>query len=300
MYNDDRANEDPEDRLVRRMQRQMGQAPMPPMAPPMPPPMAPPVAGAGDFNGRNGQNIIDPNDPRARGGVTQVPPGVPPAGGGVNRSMPVPGVGGVPPSAGAPPVAGGLGGRAAAASSAAAAGFKDIENTDPLKTGAYMGNLEGFNTGGWGSGERGSGTMKNKFGQIASRYDPKAPGAARALVADEDFQSFWPGATVGNPPKDDMIDFDGDGPMKPVDVLRAATAGGAGEGWQWDTGDEGGAGGGAGGAGGAGGFDGGMDLHSLLGNEDPLDDIMKRLEDLQSGQTPDAEQESLMALLRDR
>ncbi len=162
--------------------------------------------------------------------------------------------------------------RAAQAKASQAAGYTDIGDTNPLKTGAHMGKLEGFNTQGWGSGERGSGTMKNKFGQIASRYDPTQAGAAKAMMADEDFRSFWPDATIVEHPNQDLIDFDGPGGQAPVDVLRAATAGGGGEGWQWGVEDGGAAPAGAG---------GGFDMQSLIsgigGGGDPMAAIQAEL-----------------------
>lgn len=120
--------------------------------------------------------------------------------------------------------------RADAARKAKESGYTDIEGAGGLKTGGYMGALEGFNTGGWGSGERGSNTHKNTFGKIASRYDPKSKGSVRALMNDPDFQAYFPDAKLVQHQNEDLIDF-GDG--NPVDVLRGATAGGAGEAWQW-------------------------------------------------------------------
>lgn len=124
------------------------------------------------------------------------------------------------------------------AKKSAAAGYTDIEGAGDLKTGNY--GVEGFNTAGWGTNERGTNTMKNSFGKIASRYDPTQQGAAQALMADPDFKSLWPEATIVEHPNQDLIDFDGPGGQPPVDVLRAATAGGAGQGWQWGVRDGGG------------------------------------------------------------
>jgi len=135
--------------------------------------------------------------------------------------------------------------RADAARKARESGYTDIEGAGGLKTGNYMGSLEGFNTGGWGSGERGSNTHKNTFGKIASRYDPTKAGSVRALMNDPDFQAYFPEAKLVSHANEDLIDF-GDG--NPVDVLRGATAGGAGQGWQWGVdATQGGAGGEAGG-----------------------------------------------------
>lgn len=120
--------------------------------------------------------------------------------------------------------------RAQYARDAAANNYKDIQGAGSLATGNFMGNLEGFNTGAWGTEERGSNTHKNTFGKIASRYDPRQPGATKSLMADPDFQAYFPDARIVEHPNGDLIDF-GDG--NPVDVLRGAQAGGAGEGWQW-------------------------------------------------------------------
>lgn len=127
---------------------------------------------------------------------------------------------------------------------AAANNYTDIEGAGTLKPGAFMGGLEGFNTNAWGTGERGTNTHKNTFGKIASRYNPKQGGSTRALMADPDFSALFPDATLVDHPNEDLIDFDGAGPEPPVDVKRAATAGGAGEGWQWAPQNEGGDGGG--------------------------------------------------------
>ena len=175
--------------------------------------------------------------------------------------------------------------RADAARAAAANNYTDIEGTDPLKTGGYLGNLEGFNTQGWGTGERGSGTHKNKFGQIASRYDPTQAGATKALMADPDFQAYFPDAKLVEHPNGDLIDF-GDG--KPVDVLRGARAGGAGEAWQWGV-DAGGPGAGAGGS------QMPRSAADLMGG-DPMGGIQSQISQLIDGQNPQ-EQSLIQQLL---
>lgn len=177
--------------------------------------------------------------------------------------------------------------RAGYARTAAANNYKDIEGAGGLKTGGFMGGLEGFNTGGWGTEERGSNTHKNTFGKIASRYDPKQAGAAKAMMADPDFQAYFPDAKLVEHPNGDLIDF-GDG--RPVDVLRGAQAGGAGEAWQWgvDDGSGGGAGGGAPSA-------SGVTVDSLMGG-DPLAGIQSNLAGLVGGQEAD-EQTLIQQLL---
>lgn len=145
-----------------------------------------------------------------------------------------------------------------------AEGYTDIEGAGGLKTGDYMGALEGFNTSAWGSNERGSNTLKNSFGKIASRYDPTQPGAAKNLMNDPDFRDMFPDAILIDHPNQDQIDFDGPGGDPPVDVIRAATAGGGGQGWQWGTQDGGGATGGGGGLDPAAIMGGGTDINAMI------------------------------------
>jgi hypothetical protein len=112
-------------------------------------------------------------------------------------------------------------------------GYTDIAGMrDYFKPGQFMGQLEGFNTNSWGTGERGSDTLKNMFGTIASNHDVSQPGALqRALV---DIQKALPNASIVSHANEDLLDPDGpNGPMQPVDVIRGATAGGAGAAWQW-------------------------------------------------------------------
>lgn len=91
--------------------------------------------------------------------------------------------------------------------------------------------LTGFNTNGWGSGERGTESIKNTFGMWASNVDPTQPGALDAVMALPGFMDQFPMAKKVPGPKGDLLDLgDGDGP---VDVLRNAVAGGAGDAWAW-------------------------------------------------------------------
>lgn len=173
------------------------------------------------------------------------------------------------------------GGLADAARRAQANNYTDIEGTQNFRTGDFMGSLEGFNTGAWGSGERGSHTLKNSFGRIASRYDPTQPGAAKTLMQDEDFRATWPDAVLIDHPNGDLIDFDGPGGDPPVDVLRAAQAGGAGQAWQWGVQD--GGGGAAGANAGGGGLGQGVTVNSLMSG-DPMAAITEQINGLTGGQ----------------
>lgn len=169
-------------------------------------------------------------------------------------------------------------------------GTGNIEGAQGMSTGGYMGQLEGFNTGQWGTDERGTNSIKNTFGKIASRYDVTQPGATKALMQDPDFQRFFPGAKLVEHPNGDLIDF-GDG--KPVDVIRAARAGGAGEAWQW--GADAGAPAGAGGGGGS--------YQNLINNigtggGDPMADINAQINGIVNGADPQT-QALIQQMLRD-
>lgn len=155
-------------------------------------------------------------------------------------------------------------------------GTADIEGAGDLRTGSFGG--EGFSYADRAArGERGANTIKNSFGKIASRYDPTKPGAARSVMADPDFQRLFPEATIVEHPNGDLIDF-GDG--KPVDVLRAARAGGAGEAWQWGVEDDA--------APAQQGGGGGINLQALAagigGGADPMAAIQAELQRLTGGQ----------------
>lgn len=119
-----------------------------------------------------------------------------------------------------------------------AQGYTDIKGTEGWKGGQYMNQLEGFNTGDWGTGARGSNTLKNSFGKIASDYDVTQPGALQAVLNDPRMKEMMPNATIVQHQNMDQLDPDGDGPMQPVDVIRAAEAGGAGQGWAWQPQDQ--------------------------------------------------------------
>jgi hypothetical protein len=110
-------------------------------------------------------------------------------------------------------------------------GTGNIEGVGGLQTGNFMGQLEGFNTQGWGTGERGTESFKNAMGRLMSNVDVTQPGAAQQLMSLPEFKQLAPNAQLIQHPNGDMIDFgDGNGP---VDVIRAAVAGGSGAAWQW-------------------------------------------------------------------
>jgi hypothetical protein len=95
--------------------------------------------------------------------------------------------------------------------------------------------LTGFNTAGWGTGERGTESSKNAFGMIVTRFEPSTQGLQQ-LLADTDFKAFYPNAQIVG---EDKIDF-GDG--MPVDVIRNFDkATGRGDAWTYQTGGGGGA-----------------------------------------------------------
>jgi hypothetical protein len=148
--------------------------------------------------------------------------------------------------------------------------------------------LTGFNTGGWGSGERGTESSKNTFGMIASRVDPRSGGALDSIMGDADFKSFYPNAQkVGF----DKIDFDGPGGDPPVDVLRNATQAGGGDAWAYQV---------DGGGGQA--QMPGQDLAGMIASaqapqSDPLAEIMAQIEALSQGEDDPMQRKALMDLL---
>lgn len=121
-------------------------------------------------------------------------------------------------------------------------GYTDISGMrDVFKPGQFMGQLSGFNTGAWGSGERGSDTLKNMMGTIFSNHDVSQQGALRNALPD--IQKALPQATIVQQQNEDLLDPDGpDGPMAPVDVIQSAVAGGSGQAWAWQPTDAGGGG----------------------------------------------------------
>lgn len=113
-------------------------------------------------------------------------------------------------------------------------GTGNIPGAGNVQTGNFMGQLEGFNTGGWGTGDRGTESIKNTVGRFMGNVDVTQPGAVQQLLAQPGFLDIFPMAQVVQHPNGDLIDFgDGNGP---VDVIRGAVAGGSGAAWQWGAG----------------------------------------------------------------
>lgn len=170
-------------------------------------------------------------------------------------------------------------------------GTADIAGAEQLASGT-KGKMSGYNTNAWGTDERGSNTIKNSFGKIASRYEAK-PSSLAAIFADPDFQRLFPEASIVEGGAGDKIDF-GDG--RPVDVLQSADPNAdSALAWDWMTEDAGGGGDPMG----AGGFDpSNIDLASILGGDDPMQDILARIQAIQAGAVPAEEQAALASLLQ--
>lgn len=121
-------------------------------------------------------------------------------------------------------------------------GYTDIAGMrDVFKPGQFQNQLAGFNTNGWGSGERGSDTLKNMMGTIFSNYDVTQPGALRSAMGD--IHKALPNATIVEHANEDLLDPDGpNGPLDPVDVIQSAVPGGSGAAWAWQPQNQKGAG----------------------------------------------------------
>ncbi len=178
-------------------------------------------------------------DPNALpSGGSRIPPPPQPPGGSEGPIEAMGGSGPVPPPAVPPPVA-------APEESVMTEGGKwnanyEWEGDDrPTMAPGNVGRLEGFNTAGWGSGERGTNSLKNTFGQMASNFD--SDQGVDGLMGNEQFRAAFPNATKVGGGKGDLIDFDGPGPEPPVDVIRGAGA--AGSAWAWQPGGDQGGGG---------------------------------------------------------
>lgn len=149
------------------------------------------------------------------------------------------------------------------------------------------GTMMGFNTALDYPDDKAATSVKNTFGRIASKYGNK-PSSIDAVMADADFQRFFPGAKKVQGGAGDKIDFGGvlsdfesGVPVGVVDVLGAADPNAdTSAGWTWQ--DEANDGGGGMALGGGGGLD--QQLAMLL----------------QAGQSPDdlAQSDTLEQILR--
>jgi len=183
-------------------------------------------------------------------------------------------------------------------------GGNDLAWRKTLSYGGGVGNLSGFNTAGTGYDDKAANSVKNTFGRLAQRY-PATPEGLKQLMNDPDFKRAFPNASLVPGGAGDKIDFGGvlsdfesGVPVGIVDVGQAFDpSNNSGQAWWWGHEPDGGGGpnsqGGA--VGGIGGT--GLDLASILSGKDPLTDIIKRIQDLQSGRTPDAESQALINML---
>lgn len=187
------------------------------------------------------------------------------------------------------------------------AGSADLAWRKTLAYGGGPGQLNGFNTTGQGYDDKAANSVKNTAGRILQRY-PSTPEGLTQAVNDPDFQRAFPNARLVPGGAGDKIDFGGvlsdfesGVPVGVVDVGQSFDPrNNTGAGWRWGH-DDGGpseAGGGGGVASSSSGGGIGMDLTSILAGTDPMDDILKRIQDLQGGQTPDAERKELQRLMR--
>ena len=180
-------------------------------------------------------------------------------------------------------------------------GANDLAWRKSLSYGGGVGNLSGFNTSGAGYDDKAANSVKNTFGRLAQRY-PATPEGLKQLMNDPDFKRAFPNATLVPGGAGDKIDFGGvlsdfesGTPVGVIDVGQAFDpSNNTGQAWWWGSEPDGG-GGGAGLGGGVGGT--GLDMASILSGKDPLNDIIKRIQDLQAGRTPDAESQALINML---
>lgn len=132
-----------------------------------------------------------------------------------------------------------------------------IGDRDSLKY-SNVGQMNGFNTGDYGGDVKARNSVKNTFGRIASRYEHK-PSSLKAIMADPEFQKYFPNARLVEGGAGDKIDFGGvlsdfesGVPVGVVDVMQAADPNAdSSMGWAWM--DEANGGGGMPGGGGGGG-----------------------------------------------
>lgn len=111
----------------------------------------------------------------------------------------------------------------------------------PRQLGGYsnVGNMLGFNTALDYDNESAKNSMKNIFGQIASRYKA-APSMLDAVLNDPDFKAFFPNARKAQSSAGDQIDFGGQIDPHSGAAVGIVDVGGAfdpsndsGAGWTW-------------------------------------------------------------------
>jgi hypothetical protein len=102
-----------------------------------------------------------------------------------------------------------------------------------------QGNMLGFNTALDYDNESAKNSMKNVFGQIASRYKA-APSSLAAVMNDPDFKQFFPNARIVEGGAGDKIDFGGMTDPHSGASVGVVDVGGAfdpindsGAGWTW-------------------------------------------------------------------
>lgn len=169
---------------------------------------------------------------------------------------------------------------------------------DALGGYAGVGNMHGFRTDDYGGDQKARNSVKNTFGRIASRYK-NAPSSIDAVMADADFQRYFPNARKIEGGAGDKIDFGGvlsdfesGVPVHEVDVLGAADpSSDSAMGWTWQDQVNDGGGGPMLDAGGddplaaLGG--GGASALDMLGNSDVLAQILQSLQQTNSGEGED-------------
>lgn len=192
---------------------------------------------------------------------------------------------------------------------AAGGGMGTREDRDRLTWG-NAGSMSGFQVGSdYGGDTKARNSVKNTFGRIASRYK-NAPSQLDAIMADPEFQRYFPNASRVQGGAGDKIDFGGvlsdfesGTPVGVVDVLQSADPNAdTAENWVWLPDGEGG--GQMVPAGGGGDImsmlmGGGQQGPSLdqLGQSDALAQILAALEQQGGGQQDPRAQELLQSLL---
>ena len=171
---------------------------------------------------------------------------------------------------------------------------------------ANVGTMRGFNTALDYPDDKAANSVKNTFGRIASRYAHK-PSSIDAIMADADFQRYFPGAKKLAGGAGDKIDFGGvlsdfesGVPVGIVDVMESADPNAdSSAGWSWQ--DEANSAGGGGPMAQGGGMGDPMALLAsgnadALGNSDVLAQILAALQGAGQG-GEDGQQQLLQSLM---